>query len=278
MVVRNKHVQKFRLAGLILLSPATSLGTLACGSSCAGEDLSRPIVKKINSDDDLILGPYAESRQGDFVLDNGVVRFAFQRPGSATGWGVFGGSLVDVDSKQEESDSFSNQDLFQELFPHCNLRAFKAKEATITSPGSDTEPGILTIRGTDGGVPLFDSLLPSEPLKIEVTLEIKLAPDSRQLELTHRVKDRKLEETRDLFCGLIIVPGDQNHPFVPNTSKDISQISSPIDALFLKSNSNSGIFIRRQEGSSTRTRVVPCSADPSDARRRVRIPESPCRC
>jgi|GEM_PF-6815550 len=249
MVVRNNYVQTFRLVGLVLLFLAMSLGTLACGSSCVGEERSRPIVKRVNSDDDLILGPYAESRQGDFVFDNGVVRFAFQRPGSATGWGVFGGSLVDVDSYQEESESFSNQDLFQELFPHCNLRAFKAKEATITNAGSDTESGILTIRGTDGGFPLFDSLLPSEPLNIDVTLEVKLAPNSRRLEITHRVKDRKLEEARDLFCGLIIVPGDQNRPFVPNTTKDVTQINSPISELFLSSNSNSSIFIRRQTGS-----------------------------
>ena len=248
MVVSRNYSNRYRLTALILQSLALSAGNIACGSSCVGEDLSRPIVKKINSNDDLILGPYAESRLGDFLLDNGVVRFAFQRPGSATGWGVFGGSLVDVDSKQGDSSSYTNQDLFQELFPHCNLRAFKAKEATITSVGSETEPGILTIRGTDGGFPLFDSLLPSEPLNIEVTLEIKLAPNSNRLELTHRVKDRKLDETRDLFCGLIMVPGDQNRPSVPNEAKDIAEISSPISELFITSNNNSGMFIRRKEG------------------------------
>ena len=247
-MVLNSDCRTFHSTRFIIQSLILSLGSLACGNSCGEEDLSRPIAKKINSDDDLILGPYAESRTGDFVLDNGLVRFAFQRPGSATGWGVFGGSLVDVDSKLEDSASFTNQDLFQELFPHCNLRAFKAKEATITSVGSESEPGILTIRGTDGGFPLFDSLLPSEPLDIEVTLEVKLAPGARQLELLHRVKDRKLEETRDLFCGLIVVAGDQNFPFVPNTTKDVSEISSPISEIFFTSNKNSGIFIRREEG------------------------------
>ena len=81
-------------------------------------------------------------------------------------------------------------------------------------------------------------LLPSEPLKIEVTLEIKLAQLSSARTPLQSERSKTRRDARPI-CGLIIVPGDQNHP--------LFQIGSPIDALFLKSNSNSGsLFVVRK--------------------------------
>lgn len=222
--------------------------SLSCSDSCGDDVHSSPIVQKLNKDSALILGPNAESRIGDYILDNGLVRFAFQRPSSATGWGVYGGSLVDIDSYSSSAGGAKNSDHFQELFPHCNLRGFKAKSARIVAAGSDTEPGILRIVGTDGGFPLFDALLPSAPLEVEFTLEIRLAPNSQTLEFSHQVKDLSKTEPRDLYCGLIVIPGDTYTPFIANYGREITGVSTEVPHLLVASSGASSLALARKQG------------------------------
>jgi hypothetical protein len=231
----------------------TSLGLLfaaciSCSDSCDSNLNSPSIAKRLNQNSDLILGPNAESRLADYVLDNGAVRFAFQRPGSATGWGVYGGSLVDIDSYSPTEKTAFNDDRFQELFGHCNLRAFKAKSASILSPGNDEEPGVIQFVGTDGGFPLLDSILPSSPLNVEITMEFSLMPGSETLQITQRAKDLAKTEPRDIYCGLILIKGDSNHGFADNYGRDIQDVTGEISYAAGASDGRSSFVLTRKEG------------------------------
>ncbi|MBI5502494.1 MAG: CehA/McbA family metallohydrolase [Deltaproteobacteria bacterium] len=68
-------------------------------------------------------GPGAVADEGDFVLDNGVVRVAILRDGNSPGPGMFGGSLVDADRVRSDGTHRAGKgmDAFAELMPMVNL-------------------------------------------------------------------------------------------------------------------------------------------------------------
>src|SRR5687767_13057101 len=198
-----------RIAVLLLLTAH------ACSKKSTPEAPSGPeIVQKITSADQLIQGREAAGRVGDFLLDNGKVRFVVQDAASATGWGLYGGSLVDVDRVHPEGDPVRGDDRLQEIFYQCDLRAFAPSSAEVVNDGRDGAPGVLRLTGKDRGVPLLDAVVASSDLELAMTLEYALAPGSDTLEITLRAKDMRRTTTREISCGAIIIQGDSLVPFL----------------------------------------------------------------
>ena len=142
----------------------------------------------------------ASGRIGDWLFDNGTVRFIVQDAGSATGWGVHGGSLVDLSIGPTRDDG--PEDHLQEIFFHCDLRAFRPESAQLINDGSDGQPAVLRMVGKDGGFPLLDSLLRSRPIGVEATIEYRLEAGSDTLEIRQVVTDT----LRCLFLRLLRLP------------------------------------------------------------------------
>jgi len=222
--------------------------SISCGDACDEPNLSDSIAHKINSESDLIGGPNAESRIGDYILDNGTVRFVLQRPGSATGWGVHGGSLVDIDSYDDQTMAGHNEDHFQELFFHCNLRAFKAKSVDIISVGNANEPGILRFTGVDGGFPLLDSLIPSNPEHLETSVDLILHPNAETLEIIQRAKDTQKTQPRDLNCGLVLIRGDAYHGFIETKGREVEDVTGEIPYFAASSQGPTSFVLYREKG------------------------------
>ncbi len=198
----------------VLLS---SLLVLAACSSSNTEPTGTPTVTKITDASALIGGPDAAGRVGDFLLDNGKVRFLIQAPGAATGWGLYGGSLMDLDRSGGPGD-----DRLQEIFFQCDLRGFAPETAEIVADGRDGKPGVLRMKGTDKGIPLLDAIIPSQPSQLAVTIDLTLPPASATLQIGFDVVDERRDDRRDIGCGVVLLHGDSYDFFTPGNGPTVS--------------------------------------------------------
>lgn len=184
-----------------------------CGSS--GPAKGTGTLRPITTIEETIGGVEAGGRVGDFLFDNGRVRFTVQAPGSATGWGIYGGSVVDLDRSVPSPDPRTGDDRLQEMFFECDLRGFLPESATVINDGADGQPAVLRLTGVDRGIPLIDALLSTKSLGLAITLDYILAKDSDTLEVSASIRDTQKTEDRDLSCGFVLLHGDSLDLFLP---------------------------------------------------------------
>lgn len=115
----------------------------------------------------LIGGPRALGEVGDWMLENGRVRFLIQDAGFSRGFGVFGGALLDADLVREQSgrgnsEGGTGEDNFGEMFPAFFLEALDPQDVfdpttgdrlpavAIENDGSNGEAAVLVVRGFGG--------------------------------------------------------------------------------------------------------------------------------
>lgn len=138
-------------------------------------------AKKIESQNELIGGPSAKSKLGDFLIENDQIRATIGGPGPGYAAGVFGGTLLDVDRHRWQSEYQDGHgfDAFSEAFPLANLlipnpadpkRALKltadkievvtqgegAPTISVIKDGSDGKEAIVRVEGHGGY--MFDVL------------------------------------------------------------------------------------------------------------------------
>mgnify|MGYP000891946536 CR=1 FL=1 len=106
-------------------------------------------ARRIERQDELIGGPTAKGKIGDYLLENDKIRVVIAAPGPTFTAGVFGGTVLDIDLQRYESGSRSGRgfDSFGESFPLANL--------LIPNPMNPTEVVKLTdagfeLQSTDG--------------------------------------------------------------------------------------------------------------------------------
>jgi hypothetical protein len=212
---------------LLALAPLVAAQLTGCGSCEDPEPAADVLVRRITSELDRVAGPRAEGRIGDYVLENGQVRLVVQDAGSATGWGVYGGSLVDLERVGPDGVR-SGDDRLQEIFFHCNLRSFAASAIEIIADGSDGGPGILRVVGRDGGFPLLDAVLASAPMRARTEVDIVIPREGRVIELVQRIIDVERKEQQDVFCGPIVLRGDDLEGWVGGRGRDVAGITRAI--------------------------------------------------
>ncbi len=170
------------------------------------------IVRVATSPADGPEGPEAATRAGDYVLNNGEVLFVVQSPESSSGWGLYGGSLMDgvgINNLGLQPDHL------EEIFVQCDLRGFRPTSAEIVTPGDAETPGVLRLVGADAGIPFLDAILPREPLDVRMTVDFTLPAKGRTLQIDISAKDLRKREARELACGVVLLPGDAHRLYVP---------------------------------------------------------------
>ncbi|MCC7381076.1 MAG: CehA/McbA family metallohydrolase [Deltaproteobacteria bacterium] len=220
--------------GLCALVAGGSAVLAGCGG-CEEGPSGRAVIQRISSADQLIGGLEATGRVGDFLIDNGRVRFVVQSAESATGWGLYGGSLIDLDLTPAGDSPRAGDDRLTELFVQCNLRGFDPAQAEIVSDGSDGSPAVLRFTGEDRGIPLLDQVLATGDLDVQLTLDYVLAAESQTLEVVLSVLDLQKLESREITCGPVLLRGDTLGSFLDGRgfvtpSGDVPYIAAAGDA------------------------------------------------
>lgn len=161
--------RSLRHAGARLVTaglPLVALLAVAAGTGCGNNDLLR--AKMVERQDELIGGPSAKAKIGDFLLENDKIRVIIGGPGPGFSAGVFGGTVLDVDLRRFEAEYRQGKgwDSFSESFPLANL--------LVVNPSNPTEAIRLDAEGarvdlTNGGVFVLKDGTDGEEATIRVT-------------------------------------------------------------------------------------------------------------
>src|SRR5688572_18934911 len=199
---------------LLLLS---AIGVRCACSEKIEPPTGEPILLRVETPDRLIGGLAASAQLGDYLFQTERARFIVQGPDTATGWGLYGGSLVDLAPVRADGRA---DDRLQELFVQCDLRAFRPERAEIVNDGRDGNPAVLRFEGADAGIPFLDAVIVRDPLEASITVDYVLPAGGDTIEIRIRVKDEKKTEAREISCGLVMIRGDQNPIFLDRIGDD----------------------------------------------------------
>ena len=138
-----------------------SIVTALLAVGCRGEE---PEVKlqavKTDSALQLVGGPSSMGQIGDFLLQNDKLRIVIGDINHSWSFGIFGGSLIDIDLVRPEAEyrNGTGLDAFAELFPTVNLLTPNPQPdgVEILADGSDGESA--EVRVTGEGAMMFDIL------------------------------------------------------------------------------------------------------------------------
>jgi hypothetical protein len=179
-----------------------------------------PVLTRIDNASQLIAGVAAAGQIGDYLFQTDEARFIVQGPDTATGWGIYGGSLVDLAPVRADG---REDDRLQEMFVQCDLRAFRPETAEIVADGRDGSPAILRFTGADAGIPFLDAIIVRDPLQASITVDWVLPPGGDTLELIIKIKDERKMEPREISCGVVLIRGDENPIFLAGIGDDPDQ-------------------------------------------------------
>jgi len=163
-------------------------------SECSEEtslDLSVPLAEgetragQITKEEELIGGPMAKGKIGDFKLYNSRIRVIVEGLRTSDGWGVFGATIADADIVRPEGEE--GQSLFSEYFYGFGLRLLDPETAEVVNDGRNGEAAVVRFSGPDSSLPFAetsfsDILVPTE-LNTIMTVEYVLPPDSDLLQI-----------------------------------------------------------------------------------------------
>lgn len=165
---------------------------------------------------------------GDIMLKNNVAAFVIQRLNWRDSYFNFGGNLLDAVALENCQQAGPEQ--FQELqlvvgklsLPNIEesfLRAVKAESIEIVNDGTNGEPAVVRVRGTEDILHMIELNLiflagslgipyvSPPPFNFDITMDYILEPDSRVLRIELTVRNTK-DEAVDLLDGMAMFFGD----------------------------------------------------------------------
>jgi len=188
-------------------------------------------VGQITREEELIGGPMAKARIGDYKIYNSRIRLIVEGLRTSDGWGVFGGTIADADIVRPEGED--GESLFSEYFYGYGLRVQNPETVEVVNDGTNGEAAVLRFVGPDANLPFaetsFSQILVPTELNTNITVEYVLPPDSDILEI-HSSLEWTGEDKIDLDNILqIFIMGDglKNYKVGPGFNK--SGHSGPTD-------------------------------------------------
>ncbi len=194
--------------------------TATVAATATGTPLNGAVARRITDEVDLITGPLADGRVGDWLLANAVARFIIQDAPQRDLYsvGTFGGNLIDAELR-----SRPGQDNFLELQPAVQVETvINAQTVEIVNDGSDGNAAVIRTCGPDdvldfvnpstiiediGGLP-FPPAANDTDYDVEGCTEYALEPQSRALRITTTIFNNS-DTDLGLFVGDYINAGGQ---------------------------------------------------------------------
>ena len=206
----------YRARFLLLVSAVAGCGD----ATVAVPEADRAHALQISSATQLIAGPKASGRVGDFLLTNGRVRFIISAAGRTRGWFPVGGSVIDADRVRASG----GDDRLQEMVTRLGtLRVLYSDTVEIAADGSDGKDAVVRVTGHDIAVPLLQSIAPMPPSDVHAVTEYRLAPWAESLEMVTTVTDGS-GAARTVQVGDMLVLGDFVSLFAPTIGTDRDQL------------------------------------------------------
>jgi hypothetical protein len=164
---------------------------------------------RVAKDGDLLGGPAAQGRPGDFKLYNSKVAFIVQDAGVHSFYKRYGGMPVDADVVRPQGEPGASA--FGDLFFGYDLRLFEPDAAEVVSDGTDGR-AVVRFDGRDGYFPWLGSfmgdLVPPDPIGLELVYEYSLGPEDSFLTIDVIVTNAR-DQTLDVaMVATAFIMGD----------------------------------------------------------------------
>lgn len=219
----NSPIGRARLGRWILTALIVAAAVLELG--CPRGAPAKASAFRVGSREELIGGRRALGDVGDYKLSNGVVQAIVQDIGYSRGFGVFGGSLIDVDLVRGGVTSAerggAGDDYFTEMFPAFFLQAIAPTQVEVANDGADGEAAVIRVTG-EGGEFISATRTIDEALirtKLDYQVEYRLAPGKRYLEIVTTVtnpdKVKAAQFMLDIPFGFVTLMGEGQRLFIP---------------------------------------------------------------
>lgn len=225
-------------------------GNAACQTVPAGQARAT----KISSQSQALLGRSAESKVGDYKLQNSKVAVVIKNSASSTVFLPFGGYPVDVVPTDAEGcplpqDSFGEMGTlvgnldFSDL-NNVSLRGFAPETIQVLKDGSDGGNAVVRVTGTDIPIPIIETglllIVPgkefSTPMGLDLQNDYVLAPDSNTLEIQTTVTNPLGGDSINIGLADGFLFGDGMSTNYPNaTYGNIAGYTVFVDIKFLTS-------------------------------------------
>ena len=187
------------------------------------------VVKRV---EELIGGPTARGRVGDYKLYNSRVAFIVNKGGPASGFAPWGGKVVDADLVRGPGEG--GRSAFGEWIVAVDQRVSSGEKVTVVSNGADGTPARLRVEGVDVSIPLLDVLLegivPLGPRNLWLTVDYLLAPDADALQVDFTVENRGTAAATFQMRQHGLVMGDGTQSWVPGPGFDMGPGGYPFFA------------------------------------------------
>ena len=191
---------------------------------------------------DLIGGPLAMGKPGDYVIRNGNVRAVVRAPGRQHSFMLLnGGQIIDADIVRD--DPADDRDSWQGMQPLVNISSSQATtNVDVDNDGSDGQPAIIHSSGPDD---LFDVIMPnvlvlggnaltSVPrfatdvdLPVSLTTDQILSPYSNYVQVATEVTNSGVTQLK-YYVGDYLNPGGQLEPFGPGQGFGETQLRNVV--------------------------------------------------
>jgi hypothetical protein len=219
-----------------------TLGVLAWGA-CTGDapapqpelDLTVRAVAgevragKIRRPEELIGGPTARGRVGDFKLYNSRVAFIVSAAGAPRGYSPYHGKVVDADLVRAPGEP--GQSRFGEWVLGFDQRVSDAQKATLVSTGGARQSAIVRVEGPDVSIPILDVILSgivtSRPRNAWISTDFILEPDADTLRVETSIENRKDAAETYQMRQIGLLMGDGAQPWIPTHGFDVTGGDTP---------------------------------------------------
>jgi hypothetical protein len=171
----------------------------------------------ITRSEELLTGPTAKGRIGDYKLYNSKIAVVIGRPGFARGYQPYGGVIVDADRVRDPGEP--GQSSFGEVISSFDLSVMRADRIDVESDGRDGGPAVIVLRGDLGMYPVLKVIVSTfitvVDKPIEAELRYILEPDADHIRIEHSLRNTSDEDLELALPLATMVFGDGAQSFSP---------------------------------------------------------------
>jgi hypothetical protein len=185
-------------------------------------------AKPVTSADELIGGPLARGRIGDYLMANDKIRLIIRAPGRQFGFLLtYGGNIIDADRVRAPGDA--GRDSFEAMTPLINISStVNVQQIEVINDGSDGGSAVLRTTGVDDlldaidpanairsvGVGSIPAAAQDKDLPVEIMTEYTLAPHDDFVRIRTTIKNTGTT-TLNLYAGDFVNGSGELDVFIP---------------------------------------------------------------
>lgn len=210
---------------------ATATATPTATATATMPPTPRAIAKEVEDASELIGGPLAVGRVGDYLLANDKIRVLLRAPGRAFSFLLtYGGNIVDADIVREPGEP--GRDNFGGMTPLINVSStVNVQHIEILNDGANGEPAVIRTTGVDDLLDAIDpanaiasisdgivSIPPSaidNDIPVQIMTDYTLAAGSNSIRIETTILNQG-DEPLALYVGDYINGSGEVDTFVPS--------------------------------------------------------------